>query len=213
MVEVQASLSPPDAGLVTVAVWGDYVCPFCYLELPELERLKEDLAGRLQVDWQPYELRPEPEPTLDPGGEYLHRIWNSAVYPMARERRLELRLPPLQPRSRLALETAEFAKKQGRFDAVHRALFEAFFRDGRDIGSMEVLVEIAAAAGLAGDQLRLALQAGEFTPMLAQGQWLARKLGIDGVPAALFRSGGKRLIVSGARSYDVLKSAVDQLGA
>ncbi len=32
---------------VRIAVWSDYVCPFCYLELPVLERLRDQYAGRL----------------------------------------------------------------------------------------------------------------------------------------------------------------------
>lgn len=210
--EIKSSLAGAN-DLVTVTVWGDYVCPFCYLELPELERLKEELGDGLQVEWQPYELRPEPEPTLDPDGDYLHSVWNRHVYPMARERGLDLKLPPLQPRSRMAFEAAEFAKEQRRFDAVHRALFEAFFRDGRDIGSMEVLVDIVETAGLDGNQLRLAVETGKFTSNVTQSQWLARKLRIDGVPAALFRAWGKRAIVSGAQPYGALKAVVDELRA
>jgi DSBA-like thioredoxin domain len=52
-----------------IVVWSDYVCPFCYLEEPVLERIRQ-----------------APVPTLDPNGEYLHSIWNRVVYPMARER-------------------------------------------------------------------------------------------------------------------------------
>ncbi len=88
---------------IQLHVWSDYVCPFCYLELPELERLRSETGSHLQIEWRAFELRPEPQPTLDPDGEYLHRAWNSSVYPMAAERGLDLKLPPVQPRSRKAL--------------------------------------------------------------------------------------------------------------
>ena len=64
-------------------VWSDYVCPFCYLEVPFIDRLREEFGPGLQVYWHAFELRPEPVPTLDPDGEYLHRVWNQSVYPMA----------------------------------------------------------------------------------------------------------------------------------
>jgi hypothetical protein len=82
---------------IAVEIWSDYVCPFCYLELPAVERLKEEFGPRVDVSWHAFELRPEPAPTLDPDGEYLHDIWGRSVYPMAEERGMRLRLPPVQP--------------------------------------------------------------------------------------------------------------------
>jgi hypothetical protein len=56
----------------------------------------------VEVDWRAYERRPDPIPTLDPDGEYLHHVWNASVYPMARLLGMTLRPPPVQrqgPRS------------------------------------------------------------------------------------------------------------------
>jgi predicted DsbA family dithiol-disulfide isomerase len=59
------------------AIGSDYVCPFCYLELPELARLARE-RETVGVVWCAFELRPEPEPTLDPDEAYLHRVWNAS---------------------------------------------------------------------------------------------------------------------------------------
>ena len=75
----------PDAAL-RIDVWSDYVCPFCYLELPVLEAVAAEFGGAVQVHWRAFELRPDPVPTLDPAGEYLRTTWDRAVYPMAAER-------------------------------------------------------------------------------------------------------------------------------
>lgn len=196
---------------IQLSVWSDYVCPFCYLELPEMERLQSEMGERLRIEWRAFELRPEPVPTLDPDGEYLHRVWKASVYPMAAERGLELKLPPVQPRSRKALEAAEFARGKGRFDVLHRTLFEAFFRDGRDIGDDEVLGELAAVAGLDPDELACALREGRHTPKVLEDQRLAQDLNIGGVPGTLMVRGQKGLIVSGAQPYEALKKAVEEL--
>jgi predicted DsbA family dithiol-disulfide isomerase len=119
-----------------ITVFSDYVCPFCYLEEPDLARVKEAYSDRVEVDWRAYELRPDPIPTLDPDGDYLHRVWNASVYPMAEALGMKLRLPPVQPRSRKALEAAEFSREKGLYDEMHNALFRAFFEDGRDIGDV-----------------------------------------------------------------------------
>jgi predicted DsbA family dithiol-disulfide isomerase len=57
---------------VRITVWSDYVCPFCYLEEPVLDRIREEYGERVEVEWRVFKLRPEPVPTLDPDGEYLH---------------------------------------------------------------------------------------------------------------------------------------------
>ncbi len=81
-----------------VAVWSDRVCPFPfrYLELPEFERLREACDSNAAPDGRAYELHPGPAPTLDPGGEHLHRVRAQSVYPMAEERGMTLRLPPAE---------------------------------------------------------------------------------------------------------------------
>src|SRR4028119_1671701 len=121
-----ASTSP-----ARISVWSDYVCPFCYLELPVLDRLQAEHAEEVEIDCRACELRPEPAPTLDPKGDYLHRVWNQSVYPMAEQRGMVLRLPPVQPRSRKAFEAAEFAREVGRFDPMNRASLQAFLAAGR----------------------------------------------------------------------------------
>lgn len=130
---------------IRITVWSDYVCPFCYLQEPVLAQVRQAYGDRVDVEWRAFELRPEPMPTLDPQGEYLQSVWTRAVYPMARHRNMTLRLPPVQPRSRSALELAEYAKQEGCFEEVHRRVFQAFFEDGRDLGRIDVLTEIGAA--------------------------------------------------------------------
>src|SRR3569623_2095405 len=93
----------------------------------------------IEVRWREFLLRPEPLPTLDPAGDYLRYTWARVVYPMAAQRDMTLHLPPVQPRSRKALELAAYARAQGHFDAVHRALLRAFFEEGRDIGVFVVV--------------------------------------------------------------------------
>ncbi len=35
---------------IQLHVWSDYVCPFCYLELPELERLRSETGSHLHIE-------------------------------------------------------------------------------------------------------------------------------------------------------------------
>jgi predicted DsbA family dithiol-disulfide isomerase len=197
------------AEAVRILVWSDYVCPFCYLELPVLDRLREELGDAVSIDWRAFELRPEPAPTLDPDGEYLNRVWNASVYPMAQERGMTLRLPPVQPRSRRALEAAEFAREAGRFDEMHHALFAAFFEEGRDIAASDVLLDIGASVGLDREALQAALNEGRYTAKVLEDQRLAHEVGIAGVPGMVVTAGEQGYLMSGAQPYDAVRQAVE----
>jgi predicted DsbA family dithiol-disulfide isomerase len=196
-----------------IDVWSDFVCPFCVLEEPVLDALKDEHGDRLEIAWRAYELRPDPVPTLDPDGAYLHDIWGRAVYPMAADRGMPLRLPPVQPRSRLAHEAARHATLQGRGDAMRRAVFRAFFEDGRDIGDIDVLVELGATQGLDAAALRDALERGTHTAAVLDDEREAQALGLRGVPALLVRridGDAPAVLVSGAQPLDVLRQALMQ---
>lgn len=188
-----------------VTVFSDYVCPFCYLEEPDLSRVREVYGDRVEVDWRAYELRPDSVPTLDPDGEYLHHVWNASVYPMARSLGMTLRLPPVQPRSRKALEAAEFAREHGKFDEMHTALFGAFFEEGRDIGDVETLLEVGESVGLTRKALRAALEEGRYTEKVVADEELARRLDVTSVPTMLVTAAGEPLEkgerITGAQPY------------
>lgn len=200
---------------VLIDIWSDYVCPFCYLELPYITRLQHEFGPRLDVVWHAFELRPEPKPTLDPNGEYLHDIWNRSVYPMAAERGMILQLPPVQPRSRKAFEAVFHARSLGRFDDMHLALFRGFFEQAKDIGDMHDLMTIAELAGFDQNALREALESGRYTEAVLDDERHAAELGVSGVPLALVRGVGRpfeeSLVLRGAVPYANLHAAVMQV--
>lgn len=211
---VHTGTASPDANTpVRIEVWSDYVCPFCVLAEPVLDEVREVYGHEVEIEWRAYELRPDPVPTLDPDGEYLHTIWARSVYPMAEQRGMTLRLPPVQPRSRLAHEAERFARAEGHGDAMRSALFRAFFEDGRDIGRIDVLVDIAREVGVDADGLRRALDDGTHAEAVIEDRKLAEEIGIHGVPAMLVAREGAPLseavLVSGAQPFDMLRRAIE----
>jgi len=152
-----------------------------------------------------FELRPDPVPTLDPQGEYLRRVWRQVVYPMAERMGIPLRLPPLQPRSRLAHEAACFAAEQGRLAPFHAEVFRAFFQRGEDIGRINVLLTCGKDIGLDGTAMRRALEAGEFTAQVTADEQLAERLEVHAVPAYVAIRGR---VVSGVRTLEELRELV-----
>ena len=192
---------------VTLEVWSDYACPLCYLALPELLRMQR-LRG-VVVMWHAFELRPDPVPLPDPDGDAVRREWARAVYPMAEARNHPLQRPAILPRSRFAAEAAEFARDAGRFGGMHRGLFEAYFRHGRDIGLVPVLVDVGVSLGLDGAGLRRALEGGRYTGRVLQAERRAAGLGISGVPAMVLAGPGGQQLVAGAQPYEAMRRMVE----
>ncbi|MGI9106347.1 MAG: DsbA family oxidoreductase [Pyrinomonadaceae bacterium] len=164
----------------------------------------------VEVVWRAFELRPEPVPTLDPKGDYLQRVWGNSVYPLAESMGIAMKLPPLQPRSRPAHESAQWARLHGHFDDYNAAIFRAFFERGEDIGDIEILASLAMKLDLPGDSLRHALESGEFQKSVLEDERLAQTLGVSGVPAFV---ANRRVALSGVQSVANLKKLVEHVRA
>jgi len=150
-------------------------------------------------------------PLLDPKGEYIQEHWRTRVTPMAAERALVMNIPPLQTRTRRAHETAAFARANGRFDAVHRALFRAIFAHGLDVNDADVLGTIAEEAGLNPEELRLALGTRAFTEVVDADVALAARLRIHSVPVMIVADdSGRGETVLGAVPFEMLGRAIQR---
>ena len=106
--------------------------------------------------------------------------------------------------SRLAQELGKWADTQPGGEAIHDALFRAYFVDGRDISRPAVLLEIAEGVGLPVDAAREVLERRTFKDAVDADWALSREYGITGVPT--FVAG--RYGVVGAQPYEALEELV-----
>lgn len=168
----------------TVHFFYDYVDPASYLVDRQLRRLTEELE--LRVAPRPFEVRRPPAGLIDardPGwSRYQVRMEEAA-----REIGVELRRPRLVPWSRKAHELAFLAREENRFAAVHEALFRAHFVEGLDLGRVDVLVELAAGAGLDRTAVKATLDVDRYAEDLDEERARAERLGVRGVPTLLDR--------------------------
>jgi predicted DsbA family dithiol-disulfide isomerase len=112
-----------------------------------------------------------------------------------------------QPNTTQAHRLIARAGELGRQDAVVEALFEGYFLRGRDLTSDEVLVELAAAAGLDAGETAAFLASDELQQEVGADERMAREIGVEGVPFFIFN---QRLAVSGAQPAEVLLEAMAQ---
>ena len=110
--------------------------------------------------------------------------------------------------SRLAQELGKWADTQPGGEAIHDALFRAYFVDARDISRPAVLLEIAERAGLSAAGAREVLEQRTFKDAVDADWALSRQYGITGVPT--FVAG--RYGVVGAQPYEALEELVRKAG-
>jgi predicted DsbA family dithiol-disulfide isomerase len=110
--------------------------------------------------------------------------------------------------SRLAQELGLWADTQPGGAAIHQLLFEAYFVHNRNIGDIDVLVEIAHAAGLDPAEARKVIEERRFEAEVDENWERSRAYGITGVPTYVAKGYG----VVGAQPYEVLEEFLDKLG-
>jgi len=141
---------------VSVSVFSDYICPFCYIGDRRLARLADHFD--LAVDWHFLEIHPDTPSSGMPVSElgYPEEQWRQMMEHLTRmagEENIPLAERKITTNSHKALLLAEAAKGEGAdvFSALNEKLFAAFFGEGRNIGDDSVLRTLAEEAGVAPD--------------------------------------------------------------
>lgn len=111
--------------------------------------------------------------------------------------------------SRLAQELGAWADTQPGGDAIHDALFRAYFVDGINIGDVESLVGIAVAVGLPAEAAREVLEKRALKETVDADWEKSHAYGVTGVPTFV---AGKHGLV-GAQPYEALEQLVRQSAA
>ena len=106
--------------------------------------------------------------------------------------------------SRLAQELASWAVSQPGGEAIHDALFRAYFVDGKNIGDPDVLVELAKSVGLSADEAREVIDTRSHKAAVDADWEKSREYGVTGVPTYVVGDRG----VVGAQPYETLEELV-----
>ena len=111
--------------------------------------------------------------------------------------------------SRLAQELGKWADTQPGGAALHDALYKAYFVEARNIGDLDILVEIAASVGLTAEGARAVLAERRFKDAVDADWEKSHRYGVTGVPTFVAGRHG----VVGAQPYEVLEQLAEQAGA
>jgi predicted DsbA family dithiol-disulfide isomerase len=200
---------------VTIDVYADVVCPWCYIGTERLEQVLAAHAGAPPVvRYRPFLLQPD---TPDDGVDIpamLRRKYGADPQQMfarveaaARDsgQTLDLaRQPRMYPTER-AHTLLRHAEARGTQRALARALYRANFDEGRNIADPDVLAALAADHGFTADEARALVTSPAELAATGAAVEDARRLGIRGVPFFVFNG---RVAVSGAQPVAVLRDAL-----
>jgi predicted DsbA family dithiol-disulfide isomerase len=178
-----------------------------------IEKLKAQ--HNVKVEWVHFPLHPD----TPPEGRSLADLFagrnldRKAVHAQMKARMDAEGLPygerTMTYNSRLAQELGKWADTRPGGEALHDALFRAYFVEARDISRPEVLLEIAERLGLPAAGAREVLEKRTFREAVDRDWALSRRYGITGVPTFV---AGQRGVV-GAQPYEVLERLVREVAA
>ncbi len=192
-----------------VIIYGDYICPFCYIGQKRVDQLEEQFG--IEVEWKGLEIHPEtPLEGVDLKSLGFDKSRAAAIHSqvqkLSEEAGLKLNLRSWISNSRLALQIGEFAKEKGKFKEYHEGVFKAYWQESKDIGHREQLFSVSVQAGLDSRELETYLESGKAAGKLNQHLQEILQYGIDGLPAFII---GNKMVV-GAHPYEVLEKMVKQ---
>jgi len=188
-----------DDGGEPLAIYSDFVCPFCYLGRASLRRYREGRADRdladLDVEWRFFDLRGH---RRDPDGEIRDDVEDGKdedYYDRVRENVVRLREEydaemlefddVAESDSRDAQQVALYVKQSydaETFREFYDAVLDAYWVEGRDIGDEDVIAELAESVGVDADEARDAVADERLADELERQFEEARQRGVSGVP-------------------------------
>ncbi|WP_395110741.1 DsbA family oxidoreductase [Actinomadura sp. SCN-SB] len=201
---------------ITVDVWSDLVCPWCFIGKRRFEAALEGFEHRdaVRVRWRSFELDPNaPTEAVERAPELLQRKYgmtaeqaaeaNARVTTIAAEVGLTYRLDESWPVNSFdAHRVMHFAADQGVGDAVRERLMTAYTSEGVALGDRETLVAEVTKAGLDEAATWEVLKGDRYADAVRADEREAAEIGVRGVPA--FVANG-RYLVSGAQPVEVFE--------
>ncbi|MDV7141618.1 DsbA family oxidoreductase [Tropicimonas sp. TH_r6] len=206
--------------MIKLDIISDPICPWCYIGKTLLfTALGERPDHPFKIEWHPFQLNPDmPQGGMDRrtyletkfGGKEKAIAVYSQIAEAAEAAGLQIDFAAIQrtPNTLDAHRLIHWAGLEERQTEIVHALFEAYFSDGRDIGSHDVLADIADSAGLDAAAIRRLLAGEADAEDIRSRDANARERGVTGVPTFVIAN---QHVVPGAQQPDLWLKLVDEI--
>ena len=207
---------------IKVDIWSDIQCPWCYIGKRKFEEGAAQFDGEVEVEYHSFELAPDTPVDFEGSPtDYLSQrkgmsladveLMLERVTGIAADVGLDYHYENVHQTNTIkAHELLHYAKAQGRQLDMKERLLKAYFVDGRHVGRVQDLADLAAEIGLDRDGVVRALESGQFLADVKADVALAQRYGIQGVP--FFVIDGK-YGVSGAQDATAFLGVLEQVRA
>ncbi|MDH4107744.1 MAG: DsbA family oxidoreductase [Gammaproteobacteria bacterium] len=202
-----------------VDVIADLICPWSYLGKRRLDDALTRVLGPVLVSWYPFQLNPDMPASGMDFDEYLRAKFGEremiepGLQQLAAAGRavgIDFRFDRIRrvPNTLNAHRLMKLAEEQGAdTTGLAESILRAFFTDGLDVSEHDVLLALAARAGLVPKDVDAALEDDLSKQLVLSQEAQVRKGGVSGVPDFLVN---KRLFVMGAQSTEILLNVFDR---
>lgn len=201
---------------------SDVSCPWCAIGLKSLQQAVDNIGEAAQIDlhFQPFELNPKMGPEGQDIGEHLSEKYGSSpeqqeqARAMIRSRGAEVGFDfAMYKRSRIyntfdAHRLLHWAGLEGKQTELKLALLGAYFTDGEDPSSHDVLARVAAGVGLDREGALAVLQSDQFTEEVREREQFFQRHGINSVPAVIIN---EQYLISGGQPAAVFERALREI--
>ncbi|TVR86705.1 MAG: DsbA family oxidoreductase, partial [Trueperaceae bacterium] len=175
---------------ITIDVYADVVCPWCYIGVRRLEQaLATHTGSAVERRWRPFQLRPEMPSKGEAwqalvaekfGGEDRAAAAFEHVTDLGHHDGIDFRfdLVTRAPNTADAHRLVLFARAQGREWTVAEALLRAYFSEGRDLNDRDDLLDVVSTAGLDATAVGEWLDGDGLVDEVVESQRIAQGLGV-----------------------------------
>ncbi len=209
---------------LTVEIWSDIVCPWCYIGKRRFEAALARFAHRDQVQlvWRSFELDPNtPRRTAGSLNDMLAQkmgvspaqaaAMNAQVTGLAASEGLDYHLDRARHGNTFdAHRLIHLAAAHDLQPEMTERLLRAYFTDGLPISDLDTLVALGTEIGVPADTVRSMLDSDAYADAVRADEQRAAMFGIRGVP---FFAINEQYGISGAQAADTFLDALEQVWA
>lgn len=204
-----------------IAIWSDFVCPFCYIGKRHLEAAIKERTD-IEIEFHSYELDPTaPEKVTGTMEEYFaeHKGMSidqaqsmfDQVTQMANKVNLDYHYETIQHGNTLKPHRLfQFAKEQGKGNEFMELAKKAYFIEGKWLNDDDFLVHLASSIGLEEARVREILTSNAYLDAVRLDQAQAVEIGVQGVPFFVI---DEQYGLSGAQPIEIFEQVLAEIDA